>query len=232
MKSIFVKNISLYLFIVCCLGSLLASINVQASTKHSDHREHNLMGSHGMVLIYHPEEGFFVSHLPLYSSPHNYQIIYQVKVNKPQKLVEMIDKGMVTLLPSNFDLRRLISGQHFAIKTQVFQGHFERGGKVEFSTDITFVKPILTEKVSPSFTSPAAIYYQVAISEKHTIFAHKIQQAPSFDVIGFVKQAKTGSELTIKKCEQPSVINEQMIKESIAACADFRVQYIEVQDFK
>ena len=235
MNSIFVKNITLYLVSICCLVCLLTITQVQANNTHSQHKQHsqhNLMGSHGMVLIYHPEEGFFASHLPLYSTPHNYQIIYQVKLEEPQKYIDMIGKGMVTLLPSNFDLKRLISGESFAINTKIFQGHFERGGEVKFSTDMTFVKPILIEKVSATFTSSKATFYQAVISDQHAIFAHKIQQAPSFDAIGFVKRSKLDVKGETKICEKPSKINEQMIKENIEACANYIISYIETQDFK
>jgi len=237
------KTALLNLLSVSLIMVLITSSNVQAepSSKTLSHsqQEHSLMGSHGMALIYHKKEGFFASHLALYYPPHNYQIIYKVHVKEQKKLIQLIEKNMITLLPDNFDLSRLIQGESFSIGTQIFQGHFERGGTAVFTSAITFVEPILIKKLSKTFAASSADFYYLPISKEAAIFAHKIQQAPSFDSIGFIDnamvkldtQASAGMLKTLT-CNKPLLLTAQMIQKQLASCQPFDVKYIEIQDFK
>ena len=108
------------LFLLCSMFNLAAA---QATEPH-------LIGSHGMVLINDKQAGSFVSHLPLYRSPHNYQIIYKVQLPQEVPIEQLAVSGMVTVLPDNFDLNRLVNGESFTINAKFFQGHFERGGQL------------------------------------------------------------------------------------------------------
>jgi hypothetical protein len=229
MKTVFAKSLITKVLLLNLFTAMLISTIAQANDTHS---QHNLMGSHGMVLIYHPEEGFFASHLPLYRAPHNYQLIYRVQFAESEKLISLINNEIITLLPENFDLRRLIAGERLTIKTQFFQGHFERGGKSQFTTEMVFERPILIEQVSPNFTSEDSVTYLAPISEKHAVFAHKIQKPPSFDAIGFSKNTKSAKKIEVVICDKPSTLNAQTVKAKLEACAQFDVKYIETQDFK
>lgn len=202
------------------------------------HQSHNLMGSHGMVLMHHPKEGFYASHMPLYSTPHNYQIIYQVHIDKPKPIINLINNGRVTLLPENFDLSRLVNGESFSINTDVYQGHFERGGKLGLTTQINFSTPILVRKLSASFQTQSATFYYLPLSETVAIFAHKIQQKPSFDAIGFInniehKLNSTSDELNrYFTCKKPLNLNQDAITTMLNNCGELNGQYIEIKDFK
>lgn len=249
MSSKFVKIITTLIFYCCGLTALANSSVVNAAS------HHDLMGSHGMVLILDENEGFFASHLPLYSSPHNYQIIYKVKVENPKLLAGYLQKGMVTVLPDRFDLTKLIKGESFSINTAFFQGHFERGGKQVVSANMIFENPVLIEKVSTTFKSKNAHFYTVPISESTAIFAHKIQRSPSFDAIGFLNKkmdqvtaihegssksnnpelsnsSNSSNSSDMKTCIMPAILESAQIKKQLANCAKFQWKYIETQDFK
>ena len=82
----------------------------KASTSiHADHKHHTRVGSHGMVLFTDGAE-LYASHLPLYYSPHDYQLIYTVVSQHKAKLIAYLQAGstshgnMVTLLPENLIL--------------------------------------------------------------------------------------------------------------------------------
>lgn len=247
MHSTNLKTAVLVLFCFNVLNILLA-FSAQAKVPNNQHSQHSLMGSHGMVLMHDANEGFFVSHLPLYSSPHNYQLIYKVKIEKSDQLLNMLQKEMVTLVPDNFDLSRLIRGESFAINTMFFQGHFERGGKQKLTAKLTFEKSILAEKVSTSYSTKDAVFYTVVISDQSAIFAHKIQRSPSFDAIGFIKRSAIKNKLitsTEKKsnstkattntasviCDKPTTLEPHTIKQQLESCAQFEIKYIETKDF-
>lgn len=227
---------------------LLFSFNALADNQVNKHEHHNLMGSHGMVLMHHKDHGFFVSHLPLYVSPHHYQLIYKVKIAGADELIHRLQKKMVTVVPENFDLSRLINNERFSIDTKFYQGHFERGGKHIFSAKMTFEKSILIEKISPTFTNKTAIFQTVAISKHTAIFAHKIQQSPSFDAVGFIKNKAIKSQVSNNKnkkiktpnsimhtdkivCQKPSTLDARTIKQQLKRCAQFDIKYIETKDF-
>ena len=232
MKTFFINNNIASLLVSSLLTALLISTSAQANQTQSDHSNHSLMGSHGMVLIYHPDEGFFASHLPLYHTPHNYQLIYKIQIAEPAKLIELIENDMVTLLPENFHLSRLIAGERFSIETTFFKGHFERGGQANFTGEMTFEKPILTKKVSATLMSEKATIYLAPISKEHAIFAHKIQKSRSFDAIGFVENETLNGKMDTISCDKPLKLNAEIIRAKLETCANLDVKYIESRDFK
>ena len=201
-----------------------------AEIKHSQH-QHNLMGSHGMVLLYDPIEGFIASHLPLYSTPHNYQIIYKIRIDNPDKLIQLLKTESVTLLPDNFNLMRLVNGEKFIIKANFFRGHFERGGKQVLSTNMSFEQPILVDKLSKDYVSNNAIFHTILLNDSTSIVAHKIQKKPSFDAVGFMKKEVDDKANRIV-CEKPPSIDIATIKHHLKDCASFTLHYIETKDFK
>ncbi|WDE08898.1 hypothetical protein SG34_029610 [Thalassomonas viridans] len=209
--------------LICSTGSAFA----YAETKHAQHK---LVGSHGMVLVYDQDEGLFASHLPLYRSPHHYQIIYKVEVTEQESIKQLLTKGMVTLLPENFDLNKLINGEAFSVPAQFFQGHFERGGKLTSTGKINFISPVLVKKVSKEH-SQSASFYTAVISKNKAIIAHKIQHPPSFDALAFMPLT---DKTTINKpiiCDPPKAFDITSIKQQLAKCGIPEPVYIETQDF-
>jgi len=247
MKLISYKKVLTYLSFLSIISVLLSNLTVQADELSSHRQAHSLMGSHGMVLIHDERVGFFVSHLPLYNQPHNFQLIYKVKISEPDKLLNLLKNGLVTVLPDNFDLSKLINGENFSINTAFYQGHFERGGLIKFTTKMSFEKPILIKKVSPEFNSKSSIIYTVPMSNQVTFFAHKIQQTPSFDAIGFIdsdfidssaikhykskSKSKDGDGIDYLTCDKPEKLDTKTIQERLQTCQKFNIKYIETKDF-
>ena len=231
------QNLNTYNFCFIIFG-LLTLLKVQAGELNSLHQSHSLVGSHGMVLIHDDKQGFFLSHLPLYNHPHDFQLIYKVQIKKSEKVIDLLGNKIITVLPDNFDLSRLVKGESFSINANVYQGHFERGGTKKFSTKLHFDKPILIKRVNPRFNSTSSIIYTVPISNQLEIFAHKIQQAPSFDAIGFINSAEIKRYNNQKEggvkyltCNIGEKLTTEKIKHSFEACQKFNIKYIETKDF-
>lgn len=213
-------------------------MTVQAVEVEHEHSTHSLIGSHGMVLIHHQNTGFYASHMPLYNSPHNYQIIYKVQIDEHEKLNNLLKNGLVTLLPERFDLSKLVNGESLSIKTSFFKGHFERGGSIKFTSKIRFERPLLIKKIEPNYKSNRSEFYSVAVSSNVEIIAHKIQQVPSFDAIGFmektlVKKTKKTPKLksNIYSCEKPQHLTIAAIEQKLDECLKIKAKYIESMDF-
>lgn len=206
---------------------LLASVAIAESDKH----QHGRIGYHGMLLFNVPNTGLFVSHLPLYSKPHDYQIVYQVKFEGIENNSALFDEGMFTILPEKFDLNLLIEQQVFSLNTKIYSGHFERGGKKISTGKIQFSKPILVKPLSKSFSSHHAEFYLTPISEKLALAVHKIQAAPSFDSIS-IFPLNTDKHADMKLCEQPNNVLHANILSAIRNCGLTPPIYLETQDFR
>jgi hypothetical protein len=238
MKIISYKYTLNYIQLLILVLCVLTILKVQAEELINLHEAHSLDGSHGMVLIHDDKEGFFVSHLPLYSRPHHFQLIYKVRINESDKVIDLLENGMITVLPDNFDLSRLVKGESFSINATFYQGHFERGGEIKLTTNLLFDEPVLIKRVNPKFNAISSIIYTVPISNQLEIFAHKIQQAPSFDAIGFINSAEIKRYNNQKEdgvkyltCDKGTKLTTQKIKQNFEACQKFNIQYIETKDF-
>lgn len=232
MKTFTFKNFTENLIRVSFITSLIFSSIAYSEDSLNQHETHSLIGSHGMVLIYHPQEGLFASHMPLYRMPHDYQLIYKIQVEDTQKLINLMYKGMVTVLPELFDLSILIKGERFSINAKFFQGHFERGGINRFTAKVFFEKPVLIKRVLPNFSNEKAIIYQVKLSDNSAIFAHKIQQIPSFDAIGFTNSTRLDAGDNTLLCAKPLLLSADNIKTKLKECAQLDAKYVETKDFK
>lgn len=196
----------------------------------SKHANHSLMGSHGMVLFNDDQGNIYASHLPLYRSPHDYQIIYQVNTLQKGRLNKMIDNGMVTVLPDNFDLAILTNKKTLTINSKFFEGHFEREGKLIYKAQLTFEHPMLVEKVTIDKSATSEEYYQVKTSNHKALVVHKINNKPSFDAIGFIEiSPNTDNSFSCKQADKLTVAD---IQQQLTSCGVTDISYIETQDFK
>lgn len=150
-----IKHIIISLALLVSTFAIAESVN----ETHSEHKEHTRFGMHGMVLITDGVD-LYASHLPLYQSPHDYQILYLVEskhndvfikyLTQAKQDVELLYiQNMITLLPVGFDLNKLIAGNAFTIETQFFTGHFERGGQAWIKDkNFKFVRQVFKRSLS------------------------------------------------------------------------------------
>lgn len=92
-------------------------------------------GVHGMVLFGEPGR-LFVSHLPLYRHPHDWQVVLELEpesaAGESVIRAQLADSGLLTLQPEPFDLFRLKPGAGeplMRFTAALYRGHFERGGE-------------------------------------------------------------------------------------------------------
>lgn len=198
--------------------SSLKKDTLHKDVTHNSNEKPNYMGTHGMVLIKGSNNELIASHLPLYHSPHDYQIIYQIDASNPQlnqltfgsaeqdKLItdNLKTDDLITILPKPFDLMRLVNKQQVEITADVYQGHFERGGTKLFQTNIRFKQPLFIRKISAPRSgnqSTATIaqetiaqetFKKITINSKQELWIHLIERQPSFDA--FVLRKNVASD--------------------------------------
>ena len=197
-----------------------------------DHHQHNLMGSHGMVLV-NAGNQLVASHLPLYRTPHHYQLIYLVEFqdeNTQRQALNLLADGQVTILPNVFDLTTLIKGESMVKNTKLFSGHFERGGKEITSGDLAFKNPVFIRDLRNLNTINQMEVASVPLNNTYSLAVHHIDTAPSFDAIGIIN---TQNPYSTVNCEKVSYLqNHNVIQKALTHCIKADWRYIETQDFQ
>ena len=147
------------------------------------------MGSHGMLLFGGPD-ALYASHLPMFHPPHDYQVILQVRLaDKAQDaaLRKRLDNRAEpwTLDPEKFQLDRLAPGARAPLtrfKANLVQGHFEQGGKTEYTGAGVLVEKVLYFRQLSALTARAAAarYLQLGTG-KQRFLVKQIDTRPDFD---------------------------------------------------
>jgi hypothetical protein len=98
--------------------------------------EKDTTGGHGMLLF--GDETLYMSHLPMFMHPHNFQVLLEVGFDEAVLEVLRADReanadGMQTFDPTKFPIAELDpSGDgpvRSSIEGTIYRGHFERGGE-------------------------------------------------------------------------------------------------------
>lgn len=191
---------------------------------------HGYVGIHGMVLFNHGTN-LYVSHLPLYRKPHNAQIIYQIETQQDSLLKLVKNAAMVTAKPEMFNLQRLINGEAMSVNVDVYNGHFEREGSLQFKDiEIILSKQVylrMLEDISPA--SVEKKYDDVALDNGGSLLVYQIQSAPSFDHILMLADASSCPKTISTKTLVPV---EKDLNALLGVCGSLKSVYFETQDFK
>ncbi|MFT4940825.1 MAG: hypothetical protein ACI88A_003884 [Paraglaciecola sp.] len=188
------------------------------------------MGLHGMVLMNNGSD-LFASHLPTYNKPHDAQIIYTIGVSDAALLYLIRDADMVTIKPKPFNLQRLVRGESFTVKADVYMGHFERGGMLTYeSMDITFDEQLYLRMLDkPQNSHIRQTYDSVTLKNNQRILVHQIQKPPSYDHlillydnVNCVTQFGTSS----------AVPSQSELNSKISFCGSIKPLYYETKDFQ
>jgi hypothetical protein len=157
---------------------------------------------HGMLLF--GTENLYASHLPMFHSPHNYQVIlvlaipdsaWQVYLQNKKDFTETV----YTLEPEKFVLPEQI--QSFApFKAHIYRGHFERGGTQIIENVWVKIKSILYfRKFDPLEKSPENYQFFIVGEEKELFAVHYISERPDFDQIFSIQFAHSKIIKSLKK---------------------------------
>ncbi len=126
----------------------------------------------------------YASHLPMFHSPHDYQAILDIELDK-----KSLDKYLKSTSPDYFTLVPAIGvlptmareGQEFG--ADLYEGHFERGGRLIATGTARVVKVLLFRKFDPLASKPSSLELFVFGNQTEKFAAHLIQAKPDFDQI-------------------------------------------------
>ncbi len=155
-------------------------------------RQPPTMGTHGMLLV--GQETIYLSHLPMFMAPHNFQAILEVTLNDDARRLlgdsraHFGPDALYTCKPADFPIADLVSSGPGlplrSFKGDLYRGHFERGGTVIAPAASVHVEAVvyfaeLTSAVSKS----AELVYLLFGKGKEFFLAHWITQPPDFDQV-------------------------------------------------
>jgi hypothetical protein len=153
---------------------------------------------HGMLLV--GNQTLYVSHLPMFHAPHDYQAIAEVRLSaddgsdvQSQYVQDRADTGtrVYTIVPQPGVLPQMMRvGASF--RAQLYRGHFERGGTViADSVTVSVAKVVHFRKFDPQASAPTDATYLAFGRGNDTFLAHYIVAPPDFDQVVGVQRPPT-----------------------------------------
>ena len=161
-----------------------------------DHGEETF-GVHGMLLV--GRETIYLSHLPMFMAPHNFQVILQVSLddNAMASLhnfrAHFGADEMYTVQPEEFHITELAPNEadkpaRTEFKANLFRGHFERGGRrITEDTTVHVDEVVYFQQFSGATDKPSELEYLLFGKGDEYFLAHWITQPPDFDQVLSVK---------------------------------------------
>jgi hypothetical protein len=167
--------------------------------EHHEIQSQDKPSTHGMLIF--GTEKTYASHLPMFHSPHNYQIILELELDPATKKLFIADQeknpeyATYTIEPEKFVLPEMMQNPK-SFKANLYRGHFERGG-IKIATDIhvTIKKIIYYTKFKTDEARAVKTNFIVFGNPKEQFIAHQITNKPDFDQI---IQVKTTTNFTFE----------------------------------
>lgn len=156
------------------------------------------IGIHGMLLV--GDKPMYLSHLPMFMPPHNYQVILKVTLEDEVTSELGVFRAhfghdmLVTVKPERFalrDLRPAGDGRQplTSFRADIVKGHFEHGGDTLSRAALVRVDDVMYfEELDLGAADPGEISrnleYLLFGDADHDLFlAHQIGHRPSFDQV-------------------------------------------------
>jgi hypothetical protein len=165
---------------------------------------------HGMLLV--GESEIYLSHLPMFHSPHDYQVILNVEIDKEalniyKKQHQDSSETVYTLVPETFVLPEMIKNPK-PFTAKIYQGHFERGGiLIAENVAVKIKKVVYFKKFEAKNIEEGFSKYIVFGNQTEQFMAHLITSKPDFDQVIKIKPIQTTKGRVIINFAQMKVKN-------------------------
>jgi hypothetical protein len=171
-------------------------------------------GVHGMLVV--GEESVYLSHLPIFGSPHDYQVILEATLAKsgrdPQADYfsdrKRTGKKIYTLEPERFVLTDLATASpRRSFKANIYRGHFERfssqrakdAALIGEAVDVNVARVIHFRKFEPGAAGLSQLEY-LLFGKGHELFlAHSITKPPDFDQVLSVQSGRPFTDAELRQ---------------------------------
>ncbi|USD22905.1 hypothetical protein MJO52_07125 [Microbulbifer variabilis] len=208
-----------------CSITIAAVLTMASTISYAD----DSIGTHGMAL-FSVNGQLIASHMPLHGKRHGHQLILALESENKEEVMNLAQNTpLISLKPEVFSLNQLRNGKLGLFSGEVFNGHFERKGKILLSSiEFTVTDKLLDLPLSRKKNG----HYRLVHLGDTSLLIHEIASPPSFDQIVEVtakatlsKSIDTGSKLPISEKNWPEALKE-------AGIAFRRQVYLETRDFQ
>ena len=151
------------------------------------------MGCHGMLVF--GEDPVYLSHLPMYACPHNFQVLLEAGLDTPSLDALRADRarngdGMYTFKPGRFPIAELEPHDGVPARTSLegtlVRGHFERGGTPIASGVRIGIRNVVWFRLLDVNAAPEpgqAMEYLYFGRGEQVYLVHELRARPSFDQV-------------------------------------------------
>ncbi len=168
----------------------MSGLQAHATGDSGDGHDHpDTTGGHGMLLF--GDDALYVSHLPMFHTPHNFQVLLSVRFDDDSSRAFLADRatgdgGLYTFLPVPFpitDLDPRNGPRRSSLEGTIFRGHFERGGVPIVTGAVAEVLHVVhfSELVEREPAPDAELNYLCLGPAGRLRLVHEITARPSFD---------------------------------------------------
>ncbi|WP_299765021.1 hypothetical protein [uncultured Dokdonia sp.] len=172
------------------IAYILLSMHINAQHDHQQ-MSNDKPSTHGMLLF--GSEDIYASHLPMFYSPHDYQVLLELTFSNEDKQKYIEHKKQhpnsptYTIAPERFVLPDMINNPR-PFKITVYQGHFERGGITILKDISVSIKHVVYfKKFNPKDAKIKTADYILFGNNKEQFLVHQISNKPDFEQIIEVK---------------------------------------------
>ena len=237
MKSILtiIKIVTLGVFI------FLSTENSQAQNDHSDHGSNDRPSIHGMLVV--GKTHIYLSHLPMFHSPHDYQIILEAALGERIHETYLRDQKnnpevtVYTLVPEPFILPNMVHDPK-PFSASLYRGHFERGGTaIATNFNVNIRRLIYFKKFESNTTKPENLSYILFGTTEELFLAHVVSSKPDFDHVlrveldnhSFLESINSGSHEIL---EFPQLNNREPLRGESPIQARLKNELINITSLK
>jgi hypothetical protein len=157
---------------------------------------------HGMLVA--GERTVFLSHLPMFGPPHDYQVILEAAFAKPGsdpqadyfRDRQRTGATLYTIEPERFDLLTIPAHRPMRLFTaNLYRGHFERfatsaakdAARIAQDVNVTITRVVHFAQFDPAAAKPTHLEYLLFGKGDELFLAHLVTSPPDFDQILTVK---------------------------------------------
>lgn len=190
---------------------LFVFVSAYAAHQHAD-----IPSTHGMAVV--GAKKVYLSHLPMFHSPHDYQVILEVELDLASQktyvdsLVQF-KETVYTVAPETGILPEMAqAGKTFRV--DLFRGHFERGGTlIAEGATVKVVKVLYFKKFLPNESKSNDDDYLLFGNSKEQFAAHLIVAKPDFDRLLSVKTDATTAQALERGPQIRSLTDLKILRE-------------------
>lgn len=194
---------------LCLLAAASLPAAAQGGHAHG-HGADPTFGVHGMLVF--GDSAIYLSHLPLYRAPHDWQIVLRATVTSdgetsvPDALAALradrasTGERVYTLEPERFSLARLREEARegtFRFRGTLYRGHFERGGTpivtgAVFEATLVHLRQVVNVPPPPGAAMEESWLYLGSPGDEYLV--HRVEGAPDFDQVVRVERIGAAPE--------------------------------------